>query len=98
VYYYFRRLLLRTTLRERQKTGVWQQMNNTLRQQLRQIEGRNPQPSAAICASQQRNALASLWGAQVEVVKRSEAGFQVLPRRWVVERNERLVGALSTPK
>jgi putative transposase len=58
VYYYFRRLLLRTTLRERQKTGVWQQMNNTLRQQLRQIEGRNPQPSAAICASQQRNALA----------------------------------------
>ena len=52
VYYYFRRLLLRTTLRERQKTDVWQQMNNALRQQLRQVEGRNPQPSAAIADSQ----------------------------------------------
>jgi putative transposase len=49
VYYYFRRW---------QKTGVWQQMNNALRQQLRQVEGRNPQPSAAICASQQRFAIA----------------------------------------
>jgi putative transposase len=43
VYYYFRRW---------QKTGVWQQMNNALRQQLRQIEGKNPQPSAAIADSQ----------------------------------------------
>jgi putative transposase len=43
VYYYFRRW---------QKTGVWQQMNNALRQQLRQVEGRNPQPSAAIADSQ----------------------------------------------
>jgi len=34
----------------------------------------------------QRFAIASLCGAKVEVVKRSEAGFQVLPRRWVVER------------
>jgi putative transposase len=51
VYYYFRRLLLRTTLRERQKTGVWQQMNKALRQRLRQQEGRNPQPSAAIARS-----------------------------------------------
>ena len=31
-------------------------------------------------------AFASICGAQVEVVKRTEAGFQVLPRRWVVER------------
>jgi putative transposase len=31
-------------------------------------------------------ALACLCGAKVEVVKRTEAGFQVLPRRWVVER------------
>jgi putative transposase len=31
-------------------------------------------------------AIASICGAQVEVVKRTEAGFQVLPRRWVVER------------
>jgi putative transposase len=52
----------------------------------------------AICASQQRFAIASVCGAKVEVVKRSEAGFQVLPRRWVVERNEGLVGALSTPE
>jgi len=50
VYYYFRRLLLRTTLRERQKTGVWQQMNNALRQQLRQVEGRNPQQACCDCA------------------------------------------------
>jgi putative transposase len=49
VYYYFRRW---------QKTGVWQQMNNALRQRLRQQEGRNSQPSAAICASQQRFAIA----------------------------------------
>ncbi len=40
----------------------------------------------AICASQQRFAIAFLCGAKVEVVKRTEAGFQVLPRRWVVER------------
>lgn len=31
-------------------------------------------------------AIASICGAKVEVVKRTEAGFQVLPRRWVVER------------
>ncbi len=31
-------------------------------------------------------AISSICGAQVEVVKRTEAGFQVLPRRWVVER------------
>ena len=31
-------------------------------------------------------AVASLCGAEVKVVKRTEAGFQVLPRRWVVER------------
>lgn len=31
-------------------------------------------------------AIASVCNAQVEVVKRSEAGFQILPRRWVVER------------
>jgi putative transposase len=31
-------------------------------------------------------AIASVCGATVEVVKRSEAGFQILPRRWVVER------------
>jgi putative transposase len=43
VYYYFRRW---------QKTGVWQQMNNALRQQLRQVEGRNPQARAAIADSQ----------------------------------------------
>jgi putative transposase len=52
----------------------------------------------AICASQQRFAIAFLCGAKVEVVKRTEAGFQVLPRRWVVERNEGLVGTLSTPQ
>lgn len=27
-----------------------------------------------------------LCGAKVEVVKRSEAGFVILPRRWIVER------------
>ncbi|HEY9609001.1 MAG TPA: IS5 family transposase [Allocoleopsis sp.] len=49
VYHYFRRW---------QKTGVWQEMNTALRQRLRQEQGRNPQPSAAICASQQRFAIA----------------------------------------
>jgi putative transposase len=43
VYQYFRRW---------QKTNVWQQMNNALRQQLRQVEGRNSQSSAAIADSQ----------------------------------------------
>jgi putative transposase len=43
VYHYFRRW---------QKTGVWQQMNTALRQRLRQEQGRNPQPSAAIADSQ----------------------------------------------
>jgi putative transposase len=43
VYYYFRRW---------QKIGAWQQMNNTLRQRLRQQEGRNSQASAAIADSQ----------------------------------------------
>jgi len=52
VYFYFRRLLLRTTLRERQKTGVWQQMNHYLRQKVRQQVNRDPQPSAAIADSQ----------------------------------------------
>jgi len=42
VYQYFRRW---------QKTNVWQQMNNALRQQLRQVEGRNSQSSAAIARS-----------------------------------------------
>jgi putative transposase len=43
VYQYFRRW---------QKTNVWQQMNNALRQQLRQVEGRNSQSSAVIADSQ----------------------------------------------
>jgi putative transposase len=43
VYHYFRRW---------QKTGVWQQINTALRQRLRQEQGRNPQPSAAIADSQ----------------------------------------------
>lgn len=43
VYHYFRRW---------QKTGVWQQMNTALRQRLRQEQGRNLQPSAAIADSQ----------------------------------------------
>jgi putative transposase len=43
VYHYFRRW---------QKTGVWQEMNTALRQRLRQEQGRNPQPSAAIADSQ----------------------------------------------
>ncbi len=43
VYQYFRRW---------QKTNVWQQMNNALRQQLRQVEGRNSQSSAALADSQ----------------------------------------------
>jgi putative transposase len=43
VYHYFRRW---------QKTGVWQQMNTALRQRLRQEQGRNPQPSAALADSQ----------------------------------------------
>ncbi len=43
VYFYFRRW---------QKRGVWQAINNALRQKVRTIEGRNLQPSAAIADSQ----------------------------------------------
>ncbi len=43
VYFYFRRW---------QKRGVWQQINNALRQKVRTIEGRNLQPRAAIADSQ----------------------------------------------
>ena len=35
-------------------------------------------------------------GAKVEVVKRIKDGFEVLPRRWVVERTFGAVWALST--
>ena len=34
------------------KAGVWQQVKDALRQQLRQSEGRHPEPSAAIIDSQ----------------------------------------------
>ena len=34
------------------KAGVWQQVNDALRRQLRQSEGRHPEPSAAIIDSQ----------------------------------------------
>jgi putative transposase len=43
VYFYFRRW---------QKKGVWQKMNDALREQVRIEAGRNPQPSAAIADSQ----------------------------------------------
>ncbi len=43
VYFYFRRW---------HKRGIWQQINNALRQKVRTIEGRNLQPSAAIADSQ----------------------------------------------
>ena len=32
------------------------------------------------------HAIAEISGAQVEVIKRTQAGFQLLPRPWVVER------------
>ncbi len=37
-------------------------------------------------------------GAKVEVVKRIKDGFEVLPRRWVVERTFGAVWALSAVK
>lgn len=43
VYYYFRRW---------QRQGVWQQINNALRQKVRKLEGREPSASAAIADSQ----------------------------------------------
>src|SRR3984893_17582101 len=43
VYYYFRRW---------QREGVWEQILQTLRMQVRQKEGRNAEPSAAIIDSQ----------------------------------------------
>ena len=36
-----------------------------------------------------------LCAAKVEVICGSEAGFQVLPKRWIVERNERMVKSIS---
>ncbi len=38
----------------------------------------------------------SVCGAKVEVVKRIKDGFEVLPRRWVVERTFGVVWTLST--
>jgi len=43
VYYYFRRW---------QKRGVWQKMNQALRQQVRQQAGKKAEPSVAIVDSQ----------------------------------------------
>ena len=43
VYFYFRRW---------QRMGVWQKINNALRQKVRAQEGRNSQPTAAIADSQ----------------------------------------------
>jgi transposase len=37
-----------------------------------------------------------LCAAKVDVICRSEVGFQVLPKRWIVERNERVVESIST--
>lgn len=40
VYYYFRRW---------QKRGLWEQINQVLREQVRMKQGRSPQATAAIC-------------------------------------------------
>lgn len=36
--------------------------------------------------------------AKVEVVRRSQSDFQVLPKRWIVERNKCLVESISSSK
>ncbi len=40
-------------------------------------------------------AVLQLVGAQVEVVKKKETGFSVLPKRWIVERTLRSVNTES---
>ena len=39
-----------------------------------------------------------LTGAKVEVIRRQSAGFEILPKRWIVELSFRLVELLSTFK
>jgi putative transposase len=39
-----------------------------------------------------------LCAAKVDVICRSEPGFQVLPKRWIVERNESLVESIPSVK
>jgi putative transposase len=45
VYYYFRRW---------QKRGLWEQVNQVLREQVRLKQGKSPQATAAIVDSQER--------------------------------------------
>lgn len=74
VYYHYRKWRLH---------GVWQKLNRLLREPVRQDVGREATPSAAIIDWVKAN-FGWIW----QVVKRhdDQKGFQVLPRRWVVER------------
>lgn len=42
--------------------------------------------------------MAQVCPVKVEVVRRSQSDFQVLPKRWIVERNECLVESISLSK
>jgi putative transposase len=91
IYYYFD---------EWRRTGVWQRLNDRLRVQCRQQRGKQPSPSA-ICIDAQsvkttrrggvrgfEQLLQSCFGLWLFITLRSDKkkGFQVLPKRWVVER------------
>jgi putative transposase len=39
-----------------------------------------------------------LCAAKVDVICRTQPGFQVLPKRWIVERNERVVESVPSLK
>lgn len=76
VYYYFNRW---------RKEKVWQQMNDTLREQVRREAGREATPSAGSMDNQD---IEAQTGIDLEVVERDpgQVGFKPVPYRWVVER------------
>jgi transposase len=72
------------------KDETWEHINATLRTELREADGREPEPSAAILDSQavKTTDVKGICNWVLEIVERDPdtKGFQVLPRCWIVGR------------